>query len=78
MINRHPSGLRRLAEAFSPEGEITSGILWYFTVKKNSGFSVYHPYINWPTLANDAFGLTQQTGIFELFAIMNCSDAPTI
>jgi len=23
-----------------------------------------HPYMNWPTFANDAFGLTQHTGIF--------------
>ena len=36
-----------------------------------------YPYMNWPTLANDDLGFTQQTGILELLAIIYCSEAPT-
>ena len=35
-----------------------------------------YPYMNCPRLANAEEGFTQQTGIFELLAIISCSLAP--
>ena len=65
----------RMCELLIADYDVQDGIHNKFSDLKPEPVNFY-PYMNCPMLAKAEDGFTQQTGIFELLAIMYCSFAP--